>query len=340
MAPAFEIFNVGQGLSALVSFNDSNNTRMLIDLHIHTEKEDDENAPRAGVNVVEILKRKISKKVIVNGKEKRLLDYFVVSHPHEDHIQGIKELRKEFEIGELWESSFRWDSDSEDYKEFVKLAEELKKKGRLLKLHGKKKPIKTIDNTAIYCFSPINNIDSDEEETNEEIHDACSVLKFECENFATLFPGDSEHQTWREIVPRFGGNPNLLKSNVLIASHHGSRTFFKDKEEDTPYEEGINKISPNYVIISSIEPNNNSTHPPHKDAIELYEKKCGKENIHSTYKCGEVTIRKNQDNIWAVNCEKHGGDSDNGGEGSRVAPVILGSDRKTKERVFGEDNGI
>ena len=44
-----------------------------------------------------------------------------------------------------------------------------------------------------------------------------------------LLTGDSDWKSWKEdIVPNFN-KYKLLRSDILIASHHGSRSFFTDE---------------------------------------------------------------------------------------------------------------
>ena len=38
---------------------------------------------------------------------------------------------------------------------------------------------------------------------------------------------------------------------MLSASHHGSRTFFKNEEDDEPYTDHMEKIGCQYVVISA-----------------------------------------------------------------------------------------
>jgi Adenylyl/Guanylyl and SMODS C-terminal sensor domain len=60
--------------------------------------------------------------------------------------------------------------------------------------------------------------------------------------------------------------------DVLVASHHGSRTFFKE-DEDEPYVEAIAAISPDYTLIS-VGKDNDYDHP-HEDALKLYQEYTG-----------------------------------------------------------------
>jgi hypothetical protein len=66
----------------------------------------------------------------------------------------------------------------------------------------------------------------------------------------------------------------------LSASHHGSRTFFKESEDDENiYEEHYKNISPEYVVVSAPKQSESKHGHPHDDAINLYLKLIQKENI-------------------------------------------------------------
>jgi hypothetical protein len=89
---------------------------------------------------------------------------------------------------------------------------------------------------------------------------------------SVLLPGDSAVNQWRDrIVPNYGAD--LLEADVLVASHHGSRTFFKKDKADDPYEEAIEAIAPDYTLISVGE--DNDYDHPHEDALKLYQEHTG-----------------------------------------------------------------
>lgn len=76
----------------------------------------------------------------------------------------------------------------------------------------------------------------------------------------------------------------MLESKILQASHHGSRSFFKDKEEDEPYKEAIDAIEPDTVFISV----GNEHDLPNKDALDIYKEK--KRKVYRTDKDGTVIV--------------------------------------------------
>ena len=213
----------------------------------------------------------------------KIIDYFFITHLHDDHIRGLKKIIEAgFNIKQVFESGYRDENNNEDtYKYAVKF---LKDKSAL-KLTASSYKINKDDDFSIYCYNSNN-------EKEEDIHYNSLVLKFEENGKSVLFTGDSNCEVWQnEIMPNF---EDFIKSDILHASHHGSRTFFfcngGDEKTIEPYEEHIKKITPLYTIISA--KNNDEKQenwPPHEDAIELYKNYTEKE-LYITGEDGNITF--------------------------------------------------
>jgi competence protein ComEC len=85
-----------------------------------------------------------------------------------------------------------------------------------------------------------------------------------------LIPGDAEDKAWNDMIKA----GVWLRSNVLIASHHGRNSGF--------HEEALDLIKPEVVIISSDEI------PTKEDAINEYRKRS---RVFSTREYGTLTVR-------------------------------------------------
>lgn len=333
MAKTLEVFHVGNGFSALWSFGDADNTRMLVDLNV-PESTKEENDADDRLNVIEELEQRIVKTVTANGKKKKFLDILAISHPDEDHLRGIKDLSDKFEIGELWETGLRRENDpdvGQHYKDFVALSEKLNKNGRVRKLRANDKAILSVGETDIHCLFPI------ERPKGEEIpNDSSCVLRVQSDGLAILFPGDSGYESWKEILKYFEKKTALLRSHILNASHHGSRSFFQDKAEDDPYTDGLRAISPEKILLSSRVPDYSDDLPPHKDALEIYEEKVGAKNLFTTYKCKIIRVEQQEDGSWKIVC----GDTREEDEKKKSAPITIGATRRTSDRTFGTSHGL
>ena len=69
-----------------------------------------------------------------NDDGKKILDYLIITHPHEDHIKGIGKL-KEYIINNIWESGHRMYIPEEEQKDYphyydmLDLIQKVKKSG-------------------------------------------------------------------------------------------------------------------------------------------------------------------------------------------------------------------
>lgn len=241
---------------ALIEFDNSN---VLIDCNISGIED----------NAFKYLQEKIGQNGTIN--------YLIITHPHLDHIKGLKCISDNFNITNIWESGFRVVLDeSDDSEENQQLIENYNCFMELIK--NKNSTIltassDTIDfseaNVNVYC---LNSQSTD----NTDIHYNSLVVKFEKDGKSLLFTGDSNCEAWEEkVVEDF--KEELIEANLLLASHHGSRTFFYCKNEkpevDSPFIDGLETINPVYTIISGLDNEDKSEDwPPHDDAVKLYEK--------------------------------------------------------------------
>ena len=76
-----------------------------------------------------------------------------------------------------------------------------------------------------------------EEEAKQLVHENCLVLKLAFEGTSVILTGDSNLACWERILDYYKGRTEeqtgteVLQADILHASHHGSRTFFKDGDE-------------------------------------------------------------------------------------------------------------
>lgn len=283
---ALEIFvpNTGQGDCTFIVF--PNGTNMLVDI----------NRTDVDVDIIEFLRKKIPKKKHEDiGKTCRRINYFVNTHPHEDHIKGIGDLNTdEFYIDELWESGHRLyvPADQKDeykhYYDFLALVAKLKKRNCVKRLGAGRAPITYIGSSVVHAFAPSRYVvDS---ESKEEIHNQCVVLRIDYTGNSILLTGDSNRDSWENrIVPQYSDDKiengrrkeNLLKSTVLHAAHHGSKYFFvKPNDDDDKYKRSIDKISPSFTVIS-VGAGNKHGHP-HRIAMSIYREKTKRGRVWTT----------------------------------------------------------
>ena len=255
----FRFLNVGQGDSTHIVLPDGQH--MLVDMNLdHNNR---------GIDVVEYLTDELPE-----GEEKRRLDYLVNTHPHDDHIRGMGGLGNTFEIGEMWHSNHERDckeGENESYDKFKTLIEDLGDDA--LAVTAGSEPWAEIGGVTFHIFRPSSYVKPDKDKTEEEkreaIHNECMVLKVSYAGRSVMLTGDSTKGAWESIVKHYNQD-TLLKADVLHASHHGSRTFFRKSEEEDAYTGHMDAIDPGTVVIS-VGDENGYDHP-HDDALDEYKK--------------------------------------------------------------------
>jgi competence protein ComEC len=288
----------GQGDATILAIPESsleNNYKyVLIDSDLDKEKDE--------VNLIELLKD------LLDGES---LPIFINTHPHNDHIGGIKKIYDEIGIDEVWHSNHKPKGKHKDG--FKELDYVLKKVGKENEFHLKgtndKNKIQKEDETEVIkklgiidfqVFAPAEYVCDDIEEESDDthysrIHEQCSVIKFTHKEKSILFTGDAEKAAWKDHITDYHGDN--LQSDVMTASHHGSRTAFKiNGDDEEPYKTHLEKINATYLVISAPKQKDSPHGHPHDDAIEIYEEFFDTENIYHLGKepyCVVVDIDSN-----------------------------------------------
>jgi beta-lactamase superfamily II metal-dependent hydrolase len=95
------------------------------------------------------------------------------------------------------------------------------------------------------------------------------VLKIEYRGSSIVLAGDTNSRPWKEKILTYYPDEKI-QSSILLASHHGSFSFFEDASDpDEPYTNHIQKINPEMTLVS-VGPNVYDL--PDSHAMELYEK--------------------------------------------------------------------
>ncbi|MET3129582.1 beta-lactamase superfamily II metal-dependent hydrolase [Arcicella rosea] len=224
------------------------------------------------------------------------LSKFINTHPHNDHVGGIKEIYDEIGFKEVWHSNHKAGGvHKKKYEDFISVVKAVGKNNEyfLLGTNDLNKIRTSEDNEIIkklglidyQVLSPAQYLCEDiEEGTADErdrrIHEQCGVIKFTYGKDAKsiLITGDSDKEAWKEHITDY--HKESLPSYLLSASHHGSRTFFKENKEDEDiYEKHIEEIKPIYLVISAPKQKESPHGHPHDDAMELYKKHVDEDNI-------------------------------------------------------------
>lgn len=178
----------------------------------------------------------------------RNIDAVIATHPDKDHIAGLIDVLKRYDVGMVIEPEVK--SEIAAYKSFENA---IKEKG--IKKIFAKRGMKIMLSHGAYLqilFPP-------GETTNWETNDASIVAKLVYGDTSFLLTGDSPRKIEKYLASIDGDN---LDVDVLKAGHHGSRTSSSD--------EFISHASPEYAVISAGK--NNRYGHPHKEVIDALEK--------------------------------------------------------------------
>lgn len=221
------------------------------------------------------------------------IDIFVCSHRDADHMRGIKRLHSWFPISTIFDSGVTGTTpDSDEYQEYMDLRRKLGYKeveARTYEIYGDTK------------FRFMNSKYPDYSEPNEQ----SIVLKLEHDGGSScLVAGDTNFRPWKEkILPYYN---QAVKTNILLAPHHGSLTFFDDPSDSRNYYiEHIKTIAPEMTLIS-VGPNVHGL--PDKKAVELYTKYSSGSNqgnkVFTTEAKGTMRLVLKDDGGWTLHTEQ------------------------------------
>jgi competence protein ComEC len=169
-------------------------------------------------------------------KKIRTIDSIILSHPNSDHLNGLIYIAENFHVKNIW--SNHEIADTFGYQMFI---ETIKEKDIQMPAYKKITGVHDINGVQIdVLYPPIDFVEKKEMETWRNMNNNSLVLKISFGATSFLFPGDIKAQAEYELVWMVG---NKLKSTILLAPHHGSKT-----SNTEPF---LEKVTPEVVVISS-----------------------------------------------------------------------------------------
>lgn len=203
---------------------------------------------------------KMGEKVVnfLKGKRITKIDYLIGTHPHEDHIGGLDEVIKNFDIGKIYMPKVQ-----NNTKTFEDVLDAIKEKN--LKVTTPK-----VDDTFALNMANCTIMSAREEGVQDNLNLSSIVIRMTYGEQSFLFMGDAEKENEQER--------SWTKTNVLKIGHHGSNT--------SSSEEFLKQVSPQIAVIS-VGKDNTYGHPK-QDTIDKL-KNMGSA-IYRTDKNGTILI--------------------------------------------------
>ena len=171
-------------------------------------------------------------------------DYVIATHAHEDHIGGMDDIIKNFDIGTFYMPDLITTT-----KTFEDVLDALSEKQIAFETP-------TIGQEFSFSDTKITTLYVNNEAKN--LNDSSIVLRLKHGTNTFLFTGDASTKVEKQLL-----NKNIA-SDVLKVGHHGSR-YSTSKEF-------LNKVNPQYAIIS-VGINNTYKHPHDETLKKLNDKK-------------------------------------------------------------------
>ncbi len=179
----------------------------------------------------------------------RKIDTIILTHPHQDHLSGLIDIIKRYEVEEIWYYPVCYDTQLYEY--FLSLGENISfvphdyiYEGSLFSLEVLY-PLEAVLQEECLRYSNINN--------------GSIVVKLDSDNLSILFMGDAEHEQEDLLVRRY--RKSDLEASILKAGHHCSRTASSKRFLDF--------VDPQYAICS-VGFENRFGHP-HREVIQNFE---------------------------------------------------------------------
>jgi len=187
----------------------------------------------------------------------RYIDLVVLTHPEYDHINGLIEIIKRYDVGAIITTGVV--RDTNQYKEWVKIIEQKNIPIYIAQLGGQIELNKDIKLNILYPFDNLAG------KKVSNTNNTSIVGKLIYKDFELLLTGDIEKSIERKLI-----NSGLnLKSDILKVAHHGSKTSSskeflkavdslvniiqagKDNKYGHPHQEVLNRMA-NVLVTGQI----------------------------------------------------------------------------------------
>ena len=208
------------------------------------------------------------------------VDTLVLSHPNSDHMNGLIYIARHFHVKNFWSTG-----DTTLTQSYQELRQTISRKNIYHPSFPELPAAQTINGVKIQILYPEKSL-AVSDENPKDLNNNSLVLKATYKNRSFLFPGDLMAAGEKELVATLGRE---LKSTVLIAPHHGSKT-----SSSKPF---LNAVKPEYIVISCGWKNRFGM--PHKAVLSRYAT-MGCRLLYRTDESGCVRMTTDGDSLSVV----------------------------------------
>lgn len=193
--------------------------------------------------------RSNSKELLEQLKAKNIDDFelVIVTHPHEDHIGGMVDVFKEYEVKAFYSPKI-----THTTKTYENLVKAVKDEGLKTKELKGGMVIDLGEGAKFEVFTP-------QKSEYEELNDYSPIMKLSFGDTSYLFTGDAEKLAEEEALAKY---KTSLDSDVIKFGHHGSSSSSSNAF--------IEAVSPKYGIISCAK--DNKYGHPHRETLDIIKK--------------------------------------------------------------------
>ncbi|MEA2064998.1 MAG: ComEC/Rec2 family competence protein [Patescibacteria group bacterium] len=170
----------------------------------------------------------------------KTIDLIIITHPHSDHISGLIEIIKKYEIKEIFYTGVLYNSET-----YAELLRQIKQnKIKLIEINQQQEL--TLDkNLKLKILFPNENL---REKNIENLNNTSMVVKLIYDENSFLFAADAEYEVEQILLE----NNTDIKADLLKVGHQGA--------SDSSSLKFLQKVSPQIAIIS-VGKNNKFGHP-------------------------------------------------------------------------------
>lgn len=206
----------------------------------------------------------------------RKIDYLILTHPHSDHISGLIEVIKRYEIGQIISSDAT--HTSAEYLEWLTI---IKEKNIPFKLTRDGDLINLDQDTNLKIFWPKESYLN---KTVENLNNVSVVAKLSYHDIDFMFTGDAEKEVQTQIIKNH--SKDELQSEIYKVAHHGS--------DNAASESFIKVVKPELSVICVGE--NNKFGHPQKVILDLLAKAASQ--IFRTDQNGRIEVISDGQKYW------------------------------------------